>query len=54
MAIHWSLLALGIRNIYVGPVVPAWANQDILKVLTEQYGMKVISTKGADIKKIMV
>jgi hydroxylamine reductase len=53
VAILWSLLALGIRNIYVGPVVPAWVNQDILRVLTEQYGVKVISTPEADIKKMM-
>ena len=53
VAILWSLLAVGIKNIYVGPVVPAWVNQDILRVLTEQYGVKVISTPDADIKKMM-
>lgn len=53
VAILWSLLALGLKNIYVGPIVPAWINQDILKVLTEQYGVKVISTPEADIKKMM-
>ena len=53
VAILWSLLALGIRNIYVGPVVPAWVNQDILRVLTEQYGVRVISTPEADIKKMI-
>jgi hydroxylamine reductase len=53
VAILWSLLAVGIKNIYVGPAVPAWVNQDILRVLTEQYGVKVISTPDADIKKMM-
>jgi hydroxylamine reductase len=53
VAILWSLLALGIKNIHAGPVVPAWVNQDILRVLTEQYGVKVISTPDADIKKMM-
>lgn len=53
VVILWSLLALGIKNIYVGPVVPAWVNQDILRVLTEQYGVKVIRTPDADIKKMM-
>jgi len=53
VAILWSLLALGIKNIHAGPVVTAWVNQDILRVLTEQYGVKVISTPEADIKKMM-
>ncbi|MHB8781728.1 MAG: hydroxylamine reductase, partial [Candidatus Geothermincolia bacterium] len=42
VSILWSLLALGIKGMYLGPIVPGWVNDDILKVLTEEYGIKLI------------
>ena len=30
VAILWSLLALGLKGIYLGPIIPAWVNDDIL------------------------
>ena len=30
VAILRSLLALGIKNIYFGPIVPAWVNQNAI------------------------
>lgn len=53
VAILWSLLALGIKGIYLGPILPAWANDDIVKVLTEQYGVRLIGEPGEDIKRIL-
>lgn len=53
VAILWSLLALGIRGVYLGPVVPAWANDDILKLLVEEYDVRLISTPEEDISRMM-
>ncbi len=53
VAILWSLLALGIRGIYLGPIVPAWINEDMLKILVEKYDIKLISTPDEDIKKMV-
>jgi hydroxylamine reductase len=53
VAILWSLLALGIKGIYLGPIVPGWINDDMLKILVEKYDLKLISTPDEDIKKMM-
>ena len=53
VAILWSLLALGIKGIYLGPILPAWANDDILKVLQENYDLRLITTPEDDIKQIL-
>jgi hydroxylamine reductase len=53
VAILWSLLALGIRGIYLGPIVPGWINADMLKILVEKYDIRMISTPDEDIKKMM-
>lgn len=52
-AILWSLLALGIKGIYLGPILPAWVNDDILKVLGENYDLKLIGDPEEDIKQIL-
>jgi hydroxylamine reductase len=53
VAILWSLLALGIKGIYLGPIVPGWVNADMLKILVEKYDIRLISTPEEDIKKMM-
>jgi hydroxylamine reductase len=53
IAIFWTLLYLGIKNIYIGPMLPAWVNEDILKVLSEGYGVKLISEPEKDLKAIL-
>jgi hydroxylamine reductase len=53
VAILWSLLALGVRGIYLGPILPAWINDDILKLLKERYDIRLISTPQEDIAAIM-
>lgn len=53
VAIFWTLLYLGIKNIYIGPILPAWANEDILNVLVENYNVKLISTPEKDIAEIL-
>lgn len=53
VAILWSLLALGLKGIYLGPIVPAWINEEMLKILVERYDIRLISTPDEDIKKMM-
>jgi hydroxylamine reductase len=53
VAILWSLLALGIRGIYLGPIVPAWANDEILKVLVEKYDIRLIGNPEEDIRRML-
>ena len=51
--ILWSLLTLGIKGIYLGPILPAWVNDDILNILKENYDLRLISEPEADIKQIL-
>lgn len=53
VSILWSLLAIGVKGIYVGPVLPAWVNDDILEVLTTNYDIKLIGEPESDIDGIL-
>ena len=48
-----TLLALGIKNIYIGPSTPAFFSSNVLNVLVEKFGIKPISTPGQDLKAIL-
>jgi len=48
-----TLLALGIKNIYLGPSLPAFVSPNILQVLVEKFGIKPISTPEEDLKAIL-
>lgn len=48
-----TLLALGIRNIYIGPTVPAFFSPAVVNVLVDKFGIKPISTPEADLKAIL-
>jgi hydroxylamine reductase len=48
-----SLLSLGIKNIYLGPSLPAFISPNVLKVLVEKFNIKPISTPEADMKAIL-
>lgn len=52
VSILWSLLALGIKGIYLGPILPAWVNDEILKVLKDNYDLKLVNDPKEDIKNI--
>jgi hydroxylamine reductase len=52
-AILWSLLALNLQGMYIGPILPGWANDDIVNVLVENYGLTPLGEPEEDIKKIM-
>lgn len=53
VAILWSLLALGLKGIYLGPIIPAWVNADILKLLVDNYDVKLVSTPEEDMAKML-
>ncbi len=53
VAILLSLLSLGIKNIKLGPSLPAFITPNILKVLVEKFKIKPIATPEEDLKAIM-
>lgn len=48
-----TLLYLGVKNIRLGPSLPAFVSQNVLKVLVENFGIKPITTPDADLKEIL-
>ncbi len=48
-----SLLALGIKNMYIGPSLPAFISPNILNVLVEKWNLTPISSPEHDLKKIL-
>ncbi|MFA5522744.1 MAG: hydroxylamine reductase [Tissierellales bacterium] len=48
-----SLLALGVKNIYLGPTLPAFVSQNVLDYLVENFDISPISTADEDLKKIL-
>ncbi|GAB6037773.1 hydroxylamine reductase [Fundidesulfovibrio butyratiphilus] len=53
VAILLSLLALGIKNIRLGPSLPAFLSPNVLKLLVDTYNIMPITTAEADIKAIL-
>ena len=48
-----TLLSLGIKNIYLGPTLPAFVSPNVLNVLVERFGLTPISTPEEDLEKIL-
>ena len=48
-----TLLYLGIKNIHIGPTLPAFISPNVLNFLVENYGLFPISTPEEDIKKLL-
>jgi hydroxylamine reductase len=53
VAILLTLLALGVRNMRLGPSLPAFVTPPVLKVLAEKFNLMPISTPEADLKAIL-
>jgi hydroxylamine reductase len=53
VAILLTLLSLGIRNIRLGPTLPAFVSKDVLDVLVKQFNIQPITTPDADLKAIL-
>ncbi len=48
-----SLLSLGIKNIRLGPTLPAFVSPNVLDVLVQNYGIKPIGTPEGDLAEIL-
>ena len=48
-----TLLHLGIKNIHLGPTLPAFISPNVLNFLVENYGLSPIGTPEEDIKKLL-
>ncbi len=53
VAILLSLLALGIRDIRLGPSLPAFLSENVLNYLVQHYSIKPITTSDEDLKAIL-
>ncbi|MHB8111199.1 MAG: hydroxylamine reductase [Syntrophorhabdaceae bacterium] len=53
VAILLTLFYLGIKNIRLGPSLPAFITPNILNVLVEKYNIKPITTPDQDLKEIL-
>lgn len=54
VAILLTLLHLGIKNIYLGPTIPAFISPNVLDILVEKYNITPISTPENDLKNILL
>jgi len=48
-----TLLSLGIKNIRLGPTLPAFVSPGVLNVLVEKFNIKPITTPDNDLKEIL-
>ena len=48
-----ALLSLGVKNIHIGPTLPAFVSPAVLKVLVEQFGLGGITTVAEDLQKML-
>lgn len=53
IAILLTLLALGVKGIYVGPTLPAFLTPNLVKTLVDMFDLRPISTPEADLKAIL-
>jgi hydroxylamine reductase len=53
VAVLLALLHLGIKNIRLGPSLPAFTSPNVLNVLVKNFDIKPISTPDADLKAIL-
>jgi hydroxylamine reductase len=54
VAILLTLLHLGIKDIRLGPSLPAFITPNVLDVLFKTFGIKPITTVDEDLKAILV
>ncbi len=53
VAILLTLLHLGIKNMKLGPSLPAFITPQVLDVLTQEYGIAPVTTPEEDLKSIL-
>jgi len=53
VAILLTLLHLGLKNIYIGPSLPAFLTPNVVNILVEKFNLRPISTPDQDLKNIL-
>ena len=53
VAVLLALLAAGLRNIRLGPTLPAFLSPGVIKVLQEKFGLKLISSTSEDMANML-
>ncbi len=53
VSILLTLLHLGVKNIRIGPSLPAFLSDNVLAVIQQNYNLKVISTPEEDLREIL-
>lgn len=53
VAVLLALLSLGVKNIYLGPTLPAFLSPDVLQYMTDTFGLRPISNAEDDIKSCL-
>ena len=53
VAVLLSCLSLGIRNIHIGPVLPAFVTPNVLNVLVDKFALTPIGDVETDLKKFV-
>jgi len=53
VAVLLTLLALGIKDIRLGPTLPAFITPNVLNVLVDKFNIMPISTPDQDLKAIL-
>ncbi|HBE73782.1 MAG TPA: hydroxylamine reductase, partial [candidate division Zixibacteria bacterium] len=48
-----SLLALGVRNIHLGPTLPAFVSPNVLKILVDKFNIQPTTTVEQDLPLVM-
>ena len=48
-----ALLYLGVKNIHIGPTLPAFMSENVRKILNEQFGLGTITTVEEDLKRFL-
>lgn len=48
-----TLLALGVKNIYPGPTLPAFLSEPVVKALADAYGLRPITAPEQDLNAIL-
>ena len=48
-----TLLSLGIKNIFIGPTIPAFFSMSVLNVLAEKFGIHLITSPEKDLARML-
>lgn len=48
-----SLLALGVKNIYLGPTLPAFLSETVVKTLVDTFGLRPVTSPKQDLDAIL-